>query len=107
MNMQIFYASLFFCLILGFLAAGSLLLIYHRYLRSRHPGTWRELGSPSSLFGAPMTRAARSFLWRGGHKQLNDGQLDRLAVRVKLTTLATWLLILVAFATFLIDAALR
>lgn len=76
------------------LVAGVVLLLFGVRFRSRlelvHPATWRWLGTWKIRFpdGDVAEAALPEFIWSGMYRSLNDDQLNLLARRVKVVTVA-------------------
>lgn len=77
------------CALVGFL--GATLVVGSKvrgHIEERHPDTWKWLGEWKIRWpdGDVQDAALPEYLWSGQYKSLNDTQLNRLALRVKLAT---------------------
>jgi hypothetical protein len=97
------FESLFACLMVMVAVWFALLLWLFRRLRTRHPSTFEEIGSPS-LFWNNSMRNNWLFLWflfssRPG--QLNDPAIGRVAICMRIHMVCYFILFACLTACFL------
>ncbi len=74
-----------------------------RRLRTRHPDTWAELGSPTLVLNNTISNSLRTcrFIWDGEYRVLDDPVLDRLGAVLRLY----WIAYALLFAALLLFGA--